>query len=385
MRICAVAHNLLYAGGRSVGRNITAVLPKVAPDHTYLMIVPEGRGYEMHEGRENVAVRQVPVMGTMKRAVFDLVSLPKLVSGFEPDWLWVLGNVPLLSTPCPQALLIHDSHLVYPTYHYELEPFWLKFRKHVLKRRLRAGLRKVDVIFCQTQTMRRRFAETFDFGEDRIGLLPNAVSGFSRVSECPAVPDALQPHRDRFKLLMLARYWAYKNVEGIIEAYTRYGVELADTLVVTTLEPAQHPRVPGVLAEIRRRGLETSVLNIGPVPHEHVGDYYLACDALLLPTLLESFSGTYLEAMHYNRPIVTSDLDFAREVCGDAALYFDPWDPAAMKDAIVRIRDDAALRETLVQRGRERLKGTYRSWEQAVAEALDFLGIPRAPDAQGNP
>jgi hypothetical protein len=46
-----------------------------------------------------------------------------------------------------------------------------------------------------------------------------------------------------------------------------------------------------------------------------VPKWYKATQALLLPTLLESFSGTYIEAMHFERPIFTSNLDFAKEVC----------------------------------------------------------------------
>ena len=45
-----------------------------------------------------------------------------------------------------------------------------------------------------------------------------------------------------------------------------------------------------------------------------------------MPTLLESFSGTYVEAMYHQIPIFTSDIDFAHDVCKEAAFYFDPLD-----------------------------------------------------------
>ena len=32
-----------------------------------------------------------------------------------------------------------------------------------------------------------------------------------------------------------------------------------------------------------------------------------------MPTLLESFSGTYVESMYFEKPILTSDLDFAKK------------------------------------------------------------------------
>ena len=51
---------------------------------------------------------------------------------------------------------------------------------------------------------------------------------------------------------------------------------------------------------------------------------------MILPTLLESFSATYIEAMFHGKTILTSDLDFARDVCGEAAFYFDPLNPQSI-------------------------------------------------------
>jgi len=58
-----------------------------------------------------------------------------------------------------------------------------------------------------------------------------------------------------------------------------------------------------------------------------VPSLYAQSDALLMPTLLESFSGTYVEAMFHKIVILTSKLDFAEDVCGESAFYFDPTSP----------------------------------------------------------
>ena len=48
-------------------------------------------------------------------------------------------------------------------------------------------------------------------------------------------------------------------------------------------------------------------------------------DAIILPSLIESYSLIFIEAMFFHKPIFTSDLDFAREVCKNAAFYFNPF------------------------------------------------------------
>ena len=56
--------------------------------------------------------------------------------------------------------------------------------------------------------------------------------------------------------------------------------------------------------------------------------------ALFLPTLVESFGLIYLEAMKYGCPIITSDRDFSRWICGDLAMYFDPMDAISIANTI---------------------------------------------------
>jgi len=68
--------------------------------------------------------------------------------------------------------------------------------------------------------------------------------------------------------------------------------------------------------------------------------------------------------------VLTSDLDFAHEICGPAALYFDPWSPDSMMKAIVRIRENADLRQSLLCAARLRLAETHNySWPD-IADTL---------------
>ena len=128
-----------------------------------------------------------------------------------------------------------------------------------------------------------------------------------------------------------------------------------------------------LLRTIRARGLEDRFVNLGPLRQDELAAAYLSCDALLHPTLLESFSSAYLEAMHFGRPILTSDLDFAHEVCGDAAAYFDPWRADAIARALTDLRDDAARRDDLVERGRARVAHALRTWPEILRDALSVL------------
>jgi glycosyltransferase involved in cell wall biosynthesis len=111
---------------------------------------------------------------------------------------------------------------------------------------------------------------------------------------------------------------------------------------------------------------------VGAVPHEHLGVLYGSGSALLVPSWVESFTAVYPEAWHFGLPVVTSDLDFARGLCGAAALYAPPDAPAAFAAQLVRVLAEAGLREALVAEGRARL-AALPDWDRRLALYLDAL------------
>jgi glycosyltransferase involved in cell wall biosynthesis len=86
---------------------------------------------------------------------------------------------------------------------------------------------------------------------------------------------------------------------------------------------------------------------------------------------LESFSGTYVEAMYHGKPVFTSDLDFAKTVCGDAAFYFNPLRPDSIIDSIRDAHKNPDLILSKIALSKERLT-TFLSWQQVFDK---FLGI----------
>jgi glycosyltransferase involved in cell wall biosynthesis len=71
------------------------------------------------------------------------------------------------------------------------------------------------------------------------------------------------------------------------------------------------------------------------------------------------------------------------EVCGDAALLFDPADPTALSSAMRSLLEDGALRQQLRARGRTRAR--QFSWDRSAARLLQAIGQPggQAPSQAG--
>jgi glycosyltransferase involved in cell wall biosynthesis len=373
MRIVVLAHNLRASGGLSVGRNLVDLLPKFGPEHSYLILVPKGLGYATHNGRKNVAVNEVPLMSFIERIRFDLFSLPKLIKNFNPDMILGLGNLGLRKPPCKQAILFHNPHLIYSAKYYPREVTIAKLKNYLLKKRLKQCLRYTDIVFCQTPVACRRFARMFKYPEDQIKIMPNAVSEFAKISREEAGTPQILRNTNCFNLFFLSKFLGHKNLEILIDVFRDYREKLRDVRCITTVASQQHPNAAKFLSDINKYNLQEHIINVGPLKQTELAGYFYNCDALLFPTLLESFSATYLEAMYFGLPILTSDLDFAHYICGEAALYFDPWNVDDILKKILILKNKSDLRETLISMGKIQLCRFSKSWREITAGVIGEL------------
>ncbi len=373
MRVVILAHNLRAAGGASVGRNIVSALARVADAHEYLLIVPVGVGYEhVPKPSRGSCVYYRRRLGFLGQQVFEARTLPRLVRSFRPDIVWALGNFGLTDPgTAKQAVLLHKAQLVYDAHHQRGEAPRLRWVNAAARRRLRRSLPATQLVFCQTATMAQHFARAFQY-RGRLALLPNAVSCSVDDRRASDRPAAWQRLAGKFVLFYLTRYYPHKNLEILVELFRRHAEPLRDVAVIITVSADQHPRAGQLLAALQEPLVREHIINVGPIDQSQLAAYYTHADAVIMPTLLESFSGTYLEAMRFDRPILTSDLDFAHDVCGPAAVYFAPLDPTAIRDAILHVKESDSTRAALVAAGRDRLQ-RYRDWDAIVLDAVRQL------------
>jgi glycosyltransferase involved in cell wall biosynthesis len=121
-----------------------------------------------------------------------------------------------------------------------------------------------------------------------------------------------------------------------------------------------------IYAAVEAHGLSDSVHFIGFADDADLPALYTGAAATVFPSLYEGFGLPVLEAMACGSPVVTSNCSSLPEVAGDAALLVDPLDEAAIADATARVLDDAALRERLIARGRERAAAF--TWARAAEQ-----------------
>ena len=95
-----------------------------------------------------------------------------------------------------------------------------------------------------------------------------------------------------------------------------------------------------VMEEARRWNVEDRVKLIGPVDEKNKYWYIQNCEAFMFPSVAEGFGAPPLEAMHFGKPVFLSTFMSLPEIGGDAAYYFDDFDPEALRASFKKGMND---------------------------------------------
>lgn len=342
MRIAFNMVSLHTGGGNRIAKNLLLSLEN-HPEHEYLIIIPVDKGFDyiLEKSRLPFTVIRKPHRKTsfLSRLWFDNVQLPRYIRTFNADVLISLTNISTFFPPIPHILLFHHPHFVYPeSAYYRIIGKSEKFRKNLEKICFRMTLRGSTITVVQTPVSKERLIKYY-----APYIKPEAV----RVIPHSAIPITPEPARsftysydkNTFYLFSPTRYYPHKNLELLEKiAQKLIDMNISGIKFLITLEAAHDIRGARFLKRISRPPISEYFDNLGFIPTECLEDIYRHSQAVIVQSLLESQSFSYLEALHFHKPILTTDMDFAHVVCGPAARYFSPEDSEAWAEGIAELK-----------------------------------------------
>jgi glycosyltransferase involved in cell wall biosynthesis len=361
-----------------VGRSLVTSLARLLPGTPVLLSAPAGCGFEAIDLPHGSRVSFMERGSVPARLRYELVTLPRLIRDFQVDGALALGNIGVSRLPesVVQGILVQNAHLYHPVLSSgktaNVTP-GARVHNGLLQLKLGWDLQNTAFLACQTREAAERVRSFYSYRGDVI-VCPNAVASEVASGELPPmIEGALARNQGNFRTLYVTQYYPHKNLEALVELFATCRQRLSSVVLFITVARSQHGGVERLLRSIERLGLEEQIVNLGPVEPGILPSLYARCDALLMPSLLESFSASYLEAMAFGVPVVTSERSFARAICEDAACYFDPRSIDSICSALLRVRDDARYRRALVEAGRRHAAATRTTWDDVARQLCERL------------
>lgn len=154
-----------------------------------------------------------------------------------------------------------------------------------------------------------------------------------------------------------------KNIGRLIEAYLASGVETP--LVIVGAQAWKSEEELKLLYDDNIRSLirigdetrvKKKVIQLSYAPFPLLVSLIKGAKATLFPSLYEGFGLPVLESMLLGTPVITSNTASIPEVAGDAAIMINPYDTAALANAIRMVDADEGLRAELSAKGIEQAK-----------------------------
>ncbi len=198
-----------------------------------------------------------------------------------------------------------------------------------------------------------------------------ADPAFHVVTDPAARADARRRHdlpADAALLVHVGGMNRHKNLMGLLEALLRVVAVRPDVclaIVGDTSGQGFSDNVPELMDFVRTHPpLQRHVRFTGYLPDADVAALLSDATALVFPSLWEGFGLPAVEAMSCGLPVLASSRGSLPEIVGNAGLAFDPSNPAAIADCIVRFLADPGRQADLraAALGRSRLF----SWDRAA-------------------
>ena len=260
----------------------------------------------------------------------------------------------------PLAVTVHDmSHLIVP----EIAGNWKK--RAYAELMFRAIRKRAAVVFTVSEFSKQELLRLTK-GEPRQRIVPTLLG---------ITPDWMEAKREprehaRPYIVYVGNIKPYKNVDRLVQAFLSIRDRIPhDLLLVGQSEGL----ITGESREFfeRARNAGSRIKMTGFVSRAQLLSLVGHADALVLPSLYEGFGLPPLEAMAAGTPVAVSSIASLPEVCGEAALYFNPLDVSDMATTLMTLLLNPELAAVMSKRGRER-SNKFR-WDTCAGETAAEL------------
>ncbi|MGI8582243.1 MAG: glycosyltransferase family 4 protein [Chitinophagaceae bacterium] len=182
------------------------------------------------------------------------------------------------------------------------------------------------------------------------------------------LPEYIKATKGNF-IFYLGTLRIHKNIAGLLEAFL---------LTLDHIPSDKKLAISGSGKNIKKNDLKIfnkinkngeRVFFTGYLPGSSVEEYFTNADCYILPSLSEGFGLPILEAFYFQTPVLCSNTTSLTEVAGQAAIYFDPYNPRDIAKAIIEFYNDPLLSKKLIEEGNEQLKKF--SWKKTAQETVE--------------
>lgn len=343
------------------GLGATKLLQSLLP---YIETSKKFERYEIFLPEEGALSEYTPINSDTETKLYKR-KLPHLFSRFveclffckrynDGAPILVLGDIPLRISKGNQIIFLQSPLLVKP---------WFKINKiselkYIISKLIFFfNLPYVNVVIVQTSVMKEKLISLFPILSNKVYVLPQPVPEWIKKEIQTNEIEVYTPKR-KLNLIYPAAYYPHKN-HILLSKINLSEQNWPKLKLILTINETKNP-APSI------NWLHCS----GQLNQKSLLKAYQDTDAMLFLSKEESFGFPLIEAMYLGLPIICPDLPFARVLCGDDAIYFNPDDIESLRLSILRLKNN--LIDGWRPNWNNQMNEIPKNWATVADEMLDL-------------
>jgi glycosyltransferase involved in cell wall biosynthesis len=268
----------------------------IIKNNTFVLLVPKNAN--IHLKLKNIQIKKI---GLFKGVLWEQFDLPffcksELLINF-------CNSAPILKKR--QLVVIHDvSFIAKPEGYKLIYRLWYQFLVPLL-------LKKSKLIVTPSKFSKNEIISFYKINPNKIKVIYLGVNK-KQISLKHNKFSELKP----FSLVVASKN-PNKNIFGLINALKNVDLKDHNILIVGGTN--------STIFNNQDYGNFSHIYELGYISDDELFWLYKNASFFIFPSIYEGFGLPALEAMSYGCPVVASNAASIPEVCGEAALYFDPY------------------------------------------------------------
>ena len=298
------------------------------------------------------------------------LKLRKWEELYSPDVIYSISSPCYFAFKTREVMRFANAWVTSPNrYAWKSLSYCEKLRMWIYCMNQRRLLRKANYIITQSETVRQGLLKITKLSMKQIEVIPNVLPEVIKMQ--PIEPRIIED--GWIDIACIAAPVPHKNLNIIPFVLQilkqRYGMEYVRFHVTIPLD-TQIWRKMYKHAIIFNVG--NQIINHGYCAQDKLAEIYRSCQICFLPTLLETFSATLLEAAYFRLNVIATDFSFNKEILQDAALYYEPANAISAAEKIALLIEDDSLKANLLAKIEDRIS-LYSDYKSYFYKTVDFL------------
>ncbi len=358
---------LKKGGGQNVALNFLQQIIKEKPQGFEFVFAVSAssqiKPFLEKNNQEIIVVSDNPIV----RMVTEFFRGKSIIKKYKIDIIYTYFGIGLYPKSIKQVSGSADSNLYFP----EID-FWKEFKgvnklkKHLIDRYRIWGLKRAKAIIFENHEMEERGKKLFQL--KHTCYIPPSFSQPEESEDFSQLTQNPEEHRGLF-LCGWQRNKNFMLIPEIAQKFKEKGVNFKFVISTSTDDSVEYLEFKKLVDQF---GVANYIQLVGSVPKSQLPSLFSKIDFVFLLSKLESFSNNIIEAYYYKKPLVISDLDWAKSICGDAAMYVDINNISDISNKVLTLLFDKGKTEDLKQKQSTKLNAFPDIAEKSKME-LDYL------------